>query len=84
MFSRNPRGWGYKPLLDRDCDTYKGKVQATGIIPVDHMPYLPNLASPKPDIYEKSIAALTAELDRAGNWVSRILSLISGITLVTE
>ena len=66
MFSRNPRGWGYKPLLDRDCETYKGKVQATGIIPVDHMPYLPNLASPKPDIYEKSIAALTAELDRAG------------------
>ena len=66
MFSRNPRGWGYKPLLDRDCDTYKGKIQATGIIPVDHMPYLPNLASPKPDIYEKSIAALTAELDRCG------------------
>ena len=30
------------------------------------MPYLPNLASPKPDIYEKSIAALTAELDRCG------------------
>ena len=66
MFSRNPRGWGYKPLLDRDCDTYKGKIQATGIIPVDHMPYLPNLASPKPDIYDKSIAALTAELDRCG------------------
>ena len=24
----------------------EGKVQATGIIPVDHMPYLPDLASP--------------------------------------
>jgi deoxyribonuclease-4 len=28
------------------------------------MPYLPNLASPKHDIYEKSVAALSAELDR--------------------
>lgn len=66
MFSRNPRGWGYKPLSDHDCDTYQEKIQAAGIIPVDHMPYLPNLASPKADIYEKSIAALTAELDRCG------------------
>ncbi len=30
------------------------------------MPYLPNLASPKPDIYNKSIAALVTELDRCG------------------
>jgi deoxyribonuclease-4 len=66
MFSRNPRGWGYKQLSDNDCEIYQGKIKATGIIPVDHMPYLPNLASPKPDIYEKSIAALTAELDRCG------------------
>jgi deoxyribonuclease-4 len=66
MFSRNPRGWGYKQLSDNDCEIYRGKIKATGIIPVDHMPYLPNLASPKPDIYEKSIAALTAELDRCG------------------
>jgi deoxyribonuclease-4 len=64
MFSRNPRGWGYNQLSDDDCEIYRGKIKATGIIPVDHMPYLPNLASPKPDIYEKSIAALTAELDR--------------------
>jgi len=66
MFSRNPRGWGYKPLSDHDCDTYQEKIQAAGMIPIDHMPYLPNLASPKADIYEKSIAALTAELDRCG------------------
>jgi deoxyribonuclease-4 len=64
MFSRNPRGWGYKPLSDKDCDVYREKIRSTGIIPVDHMPYLPNLASPKPDIYEKSVAALTNELER--------------------
>jgi len=64
MFSRNPRGWASKPLTDDDADLFRSKVKTTGIIPVDHMPYLPNLASPKPEIYEKSVATLTAELDR--------------------
>jgi deoxyribonuclease IV len=66
QFSRNPRGWGYKPLSDDECETYRAKIKATGIIPVDHMPYLPNLASPKPEIYEKSVPVLSAELDRCG------------------
>jgi len=66
QFTRNPRGWGYKPLSEDDCDTYKAKIKTTGILPVDHMPYLPNLASPKPEIYEKSVASLTLELVRCG------------------
>jgi deoxyribonuclease-4 len=66
QFSRNPRGWGYKPLLEEDCDTYRAKIKATGLIPVDHMPYLPNLASPKSENYEKSVASLTEELVRCG------------------
>ncbi|HSQ93207.1 MAG TPA: deoxyribonuclease IV [Methanoregula sp.] len=64
IFSRNPRGWGYKPLSDEDADLFRAKVKTTGIMPVDHMPYLPNLASPKPEIYEKSVETLTAELGR--------------------
>lgn len=64
IFSRNPRGWGYKPLADGDVQLFRAKVKTTGMIPVDHMPYLPNLASPKTEIYEKSVATLTAELDR--------------------
>jgi deoxyribonuclease-4 len=64
MFSRNPRGWGFKPLSDDDCDVFKKKIAMAGIIPVDHMPYLPNLASPKEEVWEKSVEALGAELDR--------------------
>ena len=64
MFSRNPRGWGYKPLLDADCTAFAEKIRSSGLIPVDHMPYLPNLASPKEDVYEKSVSALTVELGR--------------------
>lgn len=66
MFSRNPRGWGYKPLAEGDAELFRSKIRTTGLIPVDHMPYLPNLASPKPEIYEKSVTTLTAELDRCG------------------
>jgi deoxyribonuclease IV len=64
MFSRNPRGWSSKPLADDDVDMFRAKIKTTGIIPVDHMPYLPNLASPKPEIYEKSVVTLMSELDR--------------------
>ena len=64
IFSRNPRGWNSKPLADEDAQLFQAKVKTTGCIPVDHMPYLPNLASPKPEIYGKSVATLTAELDR--------------------
>jgi deoxyribonuclease-4 len=64
MFTRNPRGWGFSPLSEESCDTFRSKIRSSKLMPVDHMPYLPNLASPKPDIYDKSIAALTTELDR--------------------
>ena len=49
---------------DEVCDKFREKVKTTGIVPVDHMPYLPNLASPKDEIYEKSVQSLTTELDR--------------------
>ncbi|MDD1686631.1 deoxyribonuclease IV [Methanoregula sp.] len=66
MFSRNPRGWGYQPVSPETAETFRSKIKTTGLLPVDHMPYLPNLASPKPDVYEKSVATLTAEIDRCG------------------
>jgi len=64
IFSRNPRGWGFKPLTDDDAALFRSKVRTSGLMPVDHMPYLPNLASPKPEIFEKSVDTLAAELDR--------------------
>ncbi len=64
MFSRNPRGWGFLPLSKESCDTFRSKIRSSNLLPVDHMPYLPNLASPKSDIYDKSVAALTSELER--------------------
>ena len=65
IFSRNPRGWQYKELTDEDCRRFRERLAMSGIGPVvDHMPYLPNLAAPGEDMYQKSISTLTIELGR--------------------
>jgi len=67
MFSRNPRGWSFRPLNPDEITAFAQKISATGLLPVDHMPYLPNLATPKEEIYKKSVSTLTTELWRCGN-----------------
>ena len=65
IFSRTPRGWKFKDLPPDEVESFRGNLGASGISPaVDHMPYLPNLASPKEEIYGQSVATLTAELQR--------------------
>jgi deoxyribonuclease IV len=67
IFSRNPRGWAWKDLAEEDIQAFRNALKKAPIFPpVDHMPYLPNLAGPNPEHYEKSIATLTAELKRCG------------------
>ncbi|WP_292365315.1 MULTISPECIES: deoxyribonuclease IV [unclassified Methanoculleus] len=65
IFSRNPRGWKAKDLDPGVAGAFRAAVSSSGIGPaVDHMPYLPNPASPDAGIYEKSVAALAEELRR--------------------
>ncbi|MDD1662351.1 MAG: deoxyribonuclease IV [Methanomicrobiales archaeon] len=66
IFSRSPRGWKFKDLTDEQVNAFREKMKASGIaVPVDHMPYLPNLASPKGEHYSRSVDTLKAELGRA-------------------
>jgi deoxyribonuclease-4 len=47
---------------------FKRKVDSYGFEPVvSHMPYLPNLSSPRKAIYNKSVKSLSAELDRSAS-----------------
>lgn len=65
IFSRNPRGWKLKALAAINVKRFNEKVEHSGIYPpVDHMPYLPNLAAPADDVYKRSEAALIEELTR--------------------
>jgi deoxyribonuclease-4 len=67
IFSRSPRGWSYKDLTVEQVKAFREKLAASGIaVPVDHMPYLPNLASPKGEHYSRSVDTLKAELARSG------------------
>jgi len=67
IFSRNPRGWQFRDLSADDIAAFKGNMDKFKIVPpVDHMPYLPNLATPKDDLYARSIMTLSAELKRCG------------------
>ena len=65
IFTKNPRGWAAKEITDDDANRFRNAVSSSPISPVfAHMPYLPNLASHKPDIYQKSVDALILELSR--------------------
>jgi len=65
IFSRNPRGWRAKEISEEVAQEFKRKLKRSGMHPpVDHMPYLPNLATPKEDVYRKSVDALALELER--------------------
>ncbi|MDI6718055.1 MAG: deoxyribonuclease IV [Methanomicrobiales archaeon] len=65
IFSRNPRGWGSKDLDPVQVRLFRERLAESGIYPpVDHMPYLPNLASADDDIHAKSMALLASELKR--------------------
>jgi deoxyribonuclease-4 len=66
MFSRNPRGWRSKRLGLAEVENFRTKLGKSGVWPVFvHTPYLLNLASPKEDVYRRSVAALKDELRRA-------------------
>ena len=65
IFTRNPRGWKARPLREGEIKAFINKIKKNDIKPVfSHMPYLSNLASPKNDVYVKSIKTLTNEMRR--------------------
>lgn len=65
IFTRNPRGWRFKGMDQKEVEHFTRKLEVHKMDPVfGHMPYLPNLASPKEEVYEKSVVSLTAELRR--------------------
>ena len=65
IFTRNPRGWKFSDLKESNIVNFKNKILSENISTVVcHMPYLPNLSSPKEDVHNMSINALSSELER--------------------
>ena len=65
IFTRNPRTWKSKQLRSSEVKAFRSKHRASKIDPIfSHMSYLPNLASPKEDVYKKSVDTLIEEIER--------------------
>ena len=67
IFTRSPRSWHAKDLTKEDIDAFKSKLKSSKIdrfATCAHMPYLPNLATPKDDAFEKSVNTLINEVER--------------------
>jgi deoxyribonuclease-4 len=68
IFTANPRGWAARDLAPDASAAFSTAVRAAGMEPVvAHMPYLPNLASPKKEVYAKSVGVMIRELDRCAD-----------------
>ena len=67
LFTRNPRSWKAEELKPDEIRDFIEKVERYDMQPVfAHMPYLANLASPRPKIYMLSKRTLKTELERCG------------------
>lgn len=65
IFTKNNNQWSAKPLEDADVRMFMEVQKQTGVKCVAaHTSYLINCASPKDDLWQKSIAALGVEIDR--------------------
>jgi deoxyribonuclease-4 len=66
IFTKNNNQWRAAPLTERVIEAYKIHRRRAGIDPiVAHDSYLINIASPKRDLYAKSLEALRIEVARA-------------------
>ena len=66
LFSRNPRGWKYSPLGEKNIEEFRSSIKSSGLFPVFlHLPYLPNLAYQQSKFYSRSINAVATDLERA-------------------
>lgn len=65
IFTRNQRQWNPKAVTEEEQKLFADAWKNSGSIPVaSHASYLVNLASGKPDLVQKSIAAFAEELKR--------------------
>jgi deoxyribonuclease-4 len=66
LFTKNSNQWAAKPLTDEHVAAFRAAQAETGIArAVAHDSYLINLGSPDKELWEKSIAALVIEAERA-------------------
>src|SRR3954468_6283951 len=65
LFTKNNNQWKTPGLTDAHCAAFRRALAETGVeCPVAHNSYLINLASPDDALWQKSIDAMTVEVER--------------------
>ena len=66
IFTKNNNQWRAKPLDEKQISAWLTAMEESTLThPIAHASYLINMASPKDDLFQKSIDALVVELERA-------------------
>ena len=80
IFTKSNRQWKAKPITPKDVEKFRqAAVEYSDIYPVAvHASYLINIASPKPDLREKSYLALRDEVERAAAYEIPLLTFHPG------
>lgn len=85
IFTKSNNQWKAKPLTDREINRYFMEKEESGIDPIiAHTAYLINIASPKPEVYQKSVEALIIEIERCAQLEIMDLVLHPGSFLDTS
>ena len=65
IFTTNPRSWRSRPIPVESANLFAIRCKEYDLCPaISHMPYLPNLASPREEVYSRSVQSLTDEMIR--------------------
>lgn len=66
VFTKNNNQWRAKEITHAEADQFAGAMKTHGIVkPLSHASYLINLAAEADELWEKSIAGMVVELQRA-------------------
>lgn len=80
IFTKSNRQWKAKPITEKDVEKFRqAAAEYADIFPVAvHASYLINMASGKPDLWEKSYLALKDEVERAAAYDIPLLTFHPG------
>lgn len=79
IFAKNPRGWKGREIEQKEVDNLKKNMSKNNMVNlVVHSTYLINLATPKDDLWQKSIDGLKDDYYRCGKIGAQFLVLHPG------
>jgi len=79
LFARNPRAFRSAPRSDEEYAEFRSALRRLKLRPaVGHTNYLMNLASPRRELYDLSVRALTEDLERCAKFGAQFLVTHTG------